>query len=69
MTWTGPKLSLGIPVHNGAAYLAQLFDCLRAQTLTDFEAIIRDNSGNWLVLVQPSNQPFSVEDFDQTAPQ
>ncbi len=44
MTRTGPKLSLGIPVHNGAAYLAQLFDCLRAQTFTDFEAIIRDNA-------------------------
>jgi glycosyltransferase involved in cell wall biosynthesis len=44
MTRIGPKLSLGIPVHNGAAYLAQLFDCLRAQTLTDFEAIILDNA-------------------------
>ncbi len=44
MTRNGPKLSLGIPVHNGAAYLAQLFDCLRAQTFTDFEAIISDNA-------------------------
>jgi glycosyltransferase involved in cell wall biosynthesis len=44
MTRIAPKLSLGIPVHNGAAYLAQLFDCLRAQTLTDFEAIILDNA-------------------------
>src|SRR6187200_165495 len=44
MTRTGPKLSLGIPVHNGAAYLAQLFDCLRAQSFTDFEAIICDNA-------------------------
>ena len=44
MTRTGPKLSLGIPVYNGAAYLAQLFDCLRAQTFVDFEAIISDNA-------------------------
>jgi hypothetical protein len=44
MTRTDPKLSLGIPVHNGAAYLAQLFDCLRAQSFTDFEAIICDNA-------------------------
>lgn len=27
------------------------------------EALCRDNSGNWLVLVQPSNQPFSTADF------
>ncbi len=44
MTRIAPKLSLGIPVHNGAAYLAQLFDCLRGQTFTDFEAIISDNA-------------------------
>ena len=29
------------------------------------EALCRDNSGNWLVLVQPSNQPFSVDDFER----
>ena len=44
MTRTRPKLSLGIPVFNGAAYLAQLFECLRAQTFADFEAIISDNA-------------------------
>ncbi len=44
MTRTGPKLSLGIPVYNGVAYLAQLFECLRAQTFADFEAIISDNA-------------------------
>jgi predicted enzyme related to lactoylglutathione lyase len=27
------------------------------------EALCRDNSGNWLVLVQPSNQPFTADDF------
>ncbi len=44
MNRTGPRLSLGIPVYNGAAYLAQLFDCLRAQTFTEYEAIISDNA-------------------------
>ncbi len=44
MTRIAPKLTLGIPVYNGAAYLAQLFNCLRAQTFTDFEAIITDNA-------------------------
>jgi predicted enzyme related to lactoylglutathione lyase len=27
------------------------------------EALCRDNSGNWLVLVQPTTEPFSAEDF------
>ncbi len=44
MNRTDPTLTLGIPVHNGAAYLEQLFECLRAQTFTDFEAIISDNA-------------------------
>ncbi len=44
MNRIGPKLTLGIPVYNGAAYLAQLFDCLRAQTFIDYEAIISDNA-------------------------
>jgi glycosyltransferase involved in cell wall biosynthesis len=44
MQRSDPKLSLGIPVYNGAVYLRQLFDCLRAQTFTDYEAIISDNA-------------------------
>jgi hypothetical protein len=28
------------------------------------EALCRDNSGNWLVLIQPSNQPVSADDFE-----
>jgi len=39
-----PKLSLGIPVYNGARYLPELFECLGNQTFTDFEAIISDNA-------------------------
>jgi glycosyltransferase involved in cell wall biosynthesis len=44
MNRTDPKLTLGIPVYNGEAYLEQLFACLRAQTFTDYEAIISDNA-------------------------
>jgi catechol 2,3-dioxygenase-like lactoylglutathione lyase family enzyme len=29
------------------------------------EALCRDNSGNWLVLIQPTNQPVSADDFEQ----
>ena len=29
------------------------------------EALCRDNSGNWLVLVEPSNAPVTAEDFKQ----
>jgi glycosyltransferase involved in cell wall biosynthesis len=46
MARSRPKLSLGIPVYNGEAYLEQLFDSLRAQTFTDFEAIISDNASS-----------------------
>ncbi|MGW5241715.1 VOC family protein [Monashia sp. NPDC004114] len=28
------------------------------------EAVCRDNSGNWLVLVEPSQSPVSAADFD-----
>ena len=27
------------------------------------EALCRDNSGNWLVLIEPSNRPVSADDF------
>jgi catechol 2,3-dioxygenase-like lactoylglutathione lyase family enzyme len=27
------------------------------------EALCRDNSGNWLVLVQPTDQPYNIDDF------
>jgi catechol 2,3-dioxygenase-like lactoylglutathione lyase family enzyme len=28
------------------------------------EAVCRDNSGNWLVLVEPAETPFTAADFD-----
>ncbi|NUO34834.1 MAG: VOC family protein, partial [Dermatophilaceae bacterium] len=28
------------------------------------EAVCRDNSGNWIVLVEPATTPFSAADFE-----
>lgn len=39
-----PRVTIGLPVHNGEAYLASALDALRAQTLTDFEVIVCDNA-------------------------
>lgn len=38
-----PAISIGMPVFNGAAHLAEALDSLRAQSFTDFEIIISDN--------------------------
>jgi glycosyltransferase involved in cell wall biosynthesis len=39
-----PRVSLGMPVYNGAQYLETALDSLLAQTFTDFELIISDNA-------------------------
>jgi glycosyltransferase involved in cell wall biosynthesis len=39
-----PRLTLGLPTHNGERFLAQSLDALLAQTFTDFELIISDNA-------------------------
>lgn len=39
-----PKVSIGMPVYNGARHLARSLDSLLAQTFTDFELIIADNA-------------------------
>jgi len=39
-----PKVSIGLPVYNGAAYLRAALDSLLAQTFTDFELVISDNA-------------------------
>jgi len=38
-----PRLSVGLPVYNGAKYLARTLDLLLAQDYRDFELIISDN--------------------------
>ncbi len=39
-----PKLTVGLPVYNGANYLAQSLDSLLGQSYADFELIISDNA-------------------------
>ena len=41
---SGPLVSVGLPVYNGARFLAQALDCLLGQTLADLELIISDNA-------------------------
>lgn len=40
----GPRVSIGLPVHNGERYLSKAIDALLAQSFTDFELIISDNA-------------------------
>jgi len=44
MTRTTPRVSLGMPVYNGEAFLEQALRSLLAQTFEDFELIISDNA-------------------------
>jgi glycosyltransferase involved in cell wall biosynthesis len=39
-----PRVSIGMPVYNGAATLRRAVDSLLAQTFTDFELVISDNA-------------------------
>lgn len=39
-----PRLSIGLPVYNGEAYLAESIDALLGQSYEDFELIISDNA-------------------------
>ena len=39
-----PKLSVGLPVYNGAEYVAESIEALLGQTFEDFELIISDNA-------------------------
>jgi len=41
---TTPRLTIGLPVHNGENYLAEALDDLLGQTFTDFELIVSDNA-------------------------
>ena len=41
---TVPRLSIGLPVHNGEKYLAESLESLLGQTYEDFELIISDNA-------------------------
>lgn len=39
-----PKVSIGLPVHNGERYLREAVDSILAQTFRDFELILCDNA-------------------------
>jgi glycosyltransferase involved in cell wall biosynthesis len=39
-----PKLTIGIPVYNGELFIKKAIESILAQTFTDFELIISDNS-------------------------
>lgn len=40
----GPRVTVGVPVHDGELYLRQALESLVAQTYTDFEVVISDNA-------------------------
>jgi len=39
-----PRISIGLPVYNGASFLTEALDSLLSQTFGDFELIISDNA-------------------------
>lgn len=44
MRQTAPRVSIGLPVRNGAAFLDQTLDDLLRQTWTDLEVVVCDNA-------------------------
>ncbi|RIK30571.1 MAG: glycosyltransferase family 2 protein [Anaerolineae bacterium] len=46
MVGNSPRVSIGLPVHNGEKYLEEALDSILAQTYKDFEIIISDNASN-----------------------
>lgn len=44
MGWGQPKISIAIPVFNGAAYIESCIDSILDQTFTDFELLVVDNA-------------------------
>ena len=44
MDTSGPRVSIGMPVYNGAQFLRETLDAIVSQTFRDFELIISDNA-------------------------
>jgi glycosyltransferase involved in cell wall biosynthesis len=44
MSSTAPKVSIGLAVYNGEAYLKEAVDSILTKRFTDFELIISDNA-------------------------
>jgi glycosyltransferase involved in cell wall biosynthesis len=38
------RLTIAVPVYNGERYLRETFECINAQTFSDFEVVISDNA-------------------------
>jgi glycosyltransferase involved in cell wall biosynthesis len=43
---TGPRVSIGLPVHNGEAHIERAIESLLAQTMPEFELIVSDNASD-----------------------
>src|SRR5689334_670071 len=41
-----PTVSIGMPVYNGEAFLAEALEALLAQTMSDLEIVISDNNSS-----------------------
>jgi glycosyltransferase involved in cell wall biosynthesis len=41
-----PTLSVGLPVYNGADFVAETIESILSQSFTDFELLIQDNAIN-----------------------
>ena len=41
---SNPKISIGMPIYNGASYIDQAINSVLNQTFKDFELIISDNA-------------------------
>ncbi len=48
-----PRASIGMPVYNGARFLAEALDSWLAQDLEDFELIVSDNASTDEALIDP----------------
>lgn len=44
MSYSPPRVSIGLPVYNGERFLRETLDAILAQTFEDFELIISDNA-------------------------
>ena len=44
MTENTPRVSIGMPVYNGANFIAEALESIQAQTFQDFEVVISDNA-------------------------
>ncbi len=38
-----PRVTIGVPVYNGAQYLEQMLDSILTQSFADFEVVVSDN--------------------------